>query len=99
MLLDNVAQATQSVAKCIEQLVGSRMIFVRLTQDLRGTPVRVDLLRDFTKAFLVLTQIRETDLEQPVEREIDHFVVKQLLPVVLCADAKVALRNGQQIVL
>jgi hypothetical protein len=40
---------------------------------------------------LVVPQILIPDFKQPVERNVDHLVIHQLLLVVLCPDPKITM--------
>ncbi len=95
MLLDEVAQTAQDAAERLEQFGGGRMVVFQIVQDLLRGTLGIDLGGDFAELGLVAAQILVADFEQAVERDIDHFVVQQLLAISVGADAEVAVGARQ----
>ena len=75
------------------------MIFAHLLQNLLRGLAGVEHGRGLFVALLVAAEVGHADLEQLVERDIDHLVIKQLFAVVYSAQAEVAIRARQQIIL
>ena len=75
------------------------MVCSEVLQHLRRRPVRGELPRHALELALVAAQVGHADLQELVERQIHRLVEEQLLAVCVRADAVVAARPGQQIVL
>src|ERR1035437_2796821 len=97
VLLDELAQPAQHIAKTLHQLPRRRMVQQRFVQNLLRGPGFVYLRGHPRELLLVAAQIFPADLEQPVHRDIHHLVVEQLLAVGLGADPELALRARQQV--
>src|ERR1035441_2758951 len=98
-LLDVFAQAAERAAKRLEQLAGRGVIVFETLEDLLRRALGIDLPRHLVELRLVAAQVLVAEFEQAVERNIHHLVVEQLLAVVLRADAEIAARSRQKIVL
>ena len=88
--------ARESVLKRVEEFARGRMDCGEFGEHLLRRLCRVDLLRDAGKLSLVFMQIVEGDLEQPVERNIDHFIVVKFLAEGVCAERKSPLERGRR---
>ena len=63
----------------------------------RGVFVGLEFFGDLGELLLILVQVGKADLEQLVERDVDHLVVLKFLREGVGADAEVAVGAGKQI--
>ena len=84
---------THSSRKALQQLIG------RADDLFRGSPepaAEFSSGRSFrrfrTSACLVLVQIVVADLQEPVERDVDHLLIGEFLREILRAEPKIAVR-------
>ena len=82
-LLDEADQAAESIAEALQQSIGLGMVLLQHAQHLLGRLVGIDLRGDALQLSLVLVQVVVANLQQTVERDLDHVVVEQLLAVEL----------------
>ena len=97
VLLDELAQPAQHVAKTLQQLAAGRMVQHRFVQDLLRGPRFVHLRGHALELLLIAPQVLPADLQQAVQRDLHHLVVEQLLAIGLGADPELAVRARQQI--
>ncbi len=96
---EKITQATQRVTEGLQELVRCRMVFLQLFQDLLRGLVRVDLGCGVLEGLLVEPQVGHADLQQPVERNVNGFVIQKFLAEVVRANAEVAMRLWLQLFL
>ncbi len=87
------------IAERVEQLVRGGMILFQLGQNLLRRFVRIDLRGRGFEALLIRVQIVVADLQQAVERNVDHLFIRQLLRVILRAQPEIAVRLRKHVVL
>ena len=89
----------EAVMKCLQQFVRRRMHRRQLGQLLLRRLGRIDLLRHPRKLRLVLVQVVIANLQQAIQRNIDHLVIRKRLRERVRAIAEVAIRARQQVCL
>ena len=86
-------QAVEGVAETLQQLIGLGVVLFKRSQHLLRRLRRIDQCRHPLQLRLVLVQVVVADLQQALERDVDHFVVVQFLAIQIRAETIVALRN------
>ena len=97
LLLDELPQAAQSIAEGLQQLVGGRVVLAEIGQHGFRAAMWIDLGGDLFELLLVAPQVRIADLEQAIQGNVHHLVVQQLLAEILSSQAKIAVRDWQQV--
>ena len=80
-------------------MIGRGMVVRGFVQDLLRRLARVYFSGGLFESFLVPAQVGHADCEQLVQRQVDHLFIQQLLAKEIGAQAKIAVRTGQQVVL
>jgi hypothetical protein len=81
-----------------QQLVRRRVILFEILENLLRRSIRIDFRGDLAESLLIGAKIVVSDFEQPVERDVDHFLERELLRVILRAQAEVAMGAREQVI-
>ena len=92
MLLDELHEAGERSPERIQQVGRRRVAGGDLREHLLRCLVRLQLVGYAREFALVAVQVGHTDLEQPVQRYVDHFLGCELCHERLCAEPEVAVR-------
>ncbi len=87
----------EAVVEGLQQLVGRRMHRCKLRELLLRRLGGIDLFGDAGELGLVLVEIIKTDLQQMVERDIDHFAIGEVLRVGVGTETEVAVGACEKI--
>ena len=91
VLGQKILQSAQSIAKRLQQLVRSGMVFFQFFQDLLRRLVGVEFCRRIFECLLVQPQVGHTDLKQAIQRDINVLVIEKLFAEIVGADTEVAV--------
>ena len=80
-------------------MIGRGVVVRSFVQDLLRSLGRVDFSGGLFESLLVPAQVGHADLEQLVQRQVDHFFVQKFLAKAVGAQAKVAAGPRQQVIL
>ena len=89
------SQTLEGVTKRLHQMIGRRVILLYLGKHFLHRKLGIDFGGDFLHRLLITMQIRVSDFEQAIQRNIYHLVVKQFLAIVFCSNAKISARLRQ----
>ena len=87
----------EKVAGRSEELVGCGVDGGEFGEDLVGGLGGIELVGDAFELGLVFVEVGVGDLEQMVERDVDHLVVEELFAEGVGAEAVVAVGAGEEI--